>query len=154
MRRFTFTLVLGAAVITTVGCDSGDSAPRPTTTLKTRAPAAAEAEPQVEEPAEPEVMVRKKATIGVGKKGRDYKPGLVSTPVKAFFTAKEEIAYNIEIPHALQLYQALNDASPKSHEEFMEKIIQANRIELPELPSGHHYVYDPDTAQLMVEHPR
>ena len=41
-----------------------------------------------------------------------------------------------------------------SHEEFMEKIVQANNIRLPELPEGHRYLYDPTTNELMVERPK
>ncbi len=149
MQRFTVALAIGAVVITTGGCGSGESPPRPPTTLKPLV----EAKPKAEAPLEPEVMVRKEAAVGVGKKGRDYEPGLITTPVKAYFTAKEEIAFNIQIPHAMQLFNALNDANPKTHDEFMEKIVKPNAIELPELPAGHHYVYDPKTAQLMVEHP-
>jgi len=154
MRCFTFSLLFGAVVTTMVGCGSGEAPPRPTTTLKPLAPKAPEAIPKAEAPAEPEVMVREEAAIGAGKKGHDYEPGIVTTPVKAYFTAKEEIAFNIQIPYAMQLYKALNDTTPKTQEEFMDKIVKENAIELPELPEGHHYVYDPDTAQLMVEHPR
>jgi len=35
----------------------------------------------------------------------------------------------------------------------MEKVIKANMIQLPELPEGHKYVYDPATKTLMVEKP-
>ena len=43
---------------------------------------------------------------------------------------------------------------PKSHEEFMQRIIKDNDIVLPELPGGRRYVYDPKTGELMVEQPR
>lgn len=152
MQRFYLALLVTALSITTTGCGSGETAPQPTTSLKPLTPAA-----PVEEPAEPAaepVMVQEEATVGVGAKGRDYEPGLVTTPVKAYFTAKEEIAFNIQIPNAMKFYKAQFESYPKSHEEFMEKIIKPNGIALPELPSGHHYVYNPETGQLMVEHPQ
>ncbi len=152
MQRIYMAILVGAVGFASTGCGSGDSAPQPTTSLKPLTPAAPEEKPA--EPAAPPVMVQKKATVGVGEKGRDYEPGLVTTPVKAYFTAKEEIAFNIQIPNAMKFYKAQFESYPKSHEEFMEKIIKANRVELPELPAGHSYVYDPETATLMVEHPQ
>lgn len=151
MQRIYLSLLVAALSITGTGCGSGETAPQPTTSLKPLAPAAPAEKPA--EPAAPPVMVQEEATVGVGEKGRDYEPGLVTTPVKAYFTAKEEIAFNIQIPGAMNLYKAQFESFPKSHEEFMEKIVKANRIELPELPAGHHYVYNPETGQLMVEHP-
>jgi hypothetical protein len=58
------------------------------------------------------------------------------------------------VDQAMNLYQAREGEYPKSHEEFMEKIIKANNIKLAELPPGHRYVYDPATHTLMVEHPQ
>ena len=38
--------------------------------------------------------------------------------------------------------------------EFMEKVIQANQIQLPELAAGSKYVWDPEKGELMVERPQ
>jgi hypothetical protein len=46
------------------------------------------------------------------------------------------------VTHALQLYNAEHGKYPKTHEEFMEKIIKANEIKLPELEPGYEYIYD------------
>jgi hypothetical protein len=99
---------------------------------------------------------RVKAEKGVGIKGRslDQYEGLLVTPAKAFFSTKERIAFEIEIPHALDLYKATEGHGPKSHDEFMEKIVQFNRIKLPQLPPGHKYVYDVEQEMLMVERPK
>jgi hypothetical protein len=98
-------------------------------------------------------MVREKAEVGVGKRGRDYQPGMVTTPVQAYFRTKERVAFDIQIPHAMQLYKATEGHAPKTHAEFMEKIIKENAVKLPDLPDGHRYVYDPKTEELTVEHP-
>ena len=50
------------------------------------------------------------------------------------------------------LYKALYDHYPKTQDEFMEKIIKENGIQLPELAPGERYVYDPKEGQLLVEH--
>ncbi len=106
-------------------------------------------------PTEP-ATERVKAEKGVGIKGRslDQYEGIVVTPAKAFFSTKERIAFEIEVPHALSLYKATEGQGPKSHEEFMEKIIQFNRIKLPQLPPDAKYVYDVGSEQLMVERPK
>lgn len=114
---------------------------------------------------EPETE-RVKADVGVGKKGHYGQKGgdgniaesatdMITVPVATLFRAKEMAAYRIQVPQALQLFKAMNDGNgPKTHEEFMEKIIKANNIPLPELPDGQKYVYDPEKEELMVEKPR
>lgn len=98
------------------------------------------------------------AKQGVGIKGRslDEYEGVVVTPVKSLFAARERVVFDIQIPQALQLYKA-NDpqgAGPKTHEQFMAEVIAANNIKLPQLPDKHRYLYDPKTEQLMVERPK
>jgi hypothetical protein len=141
MRRFF--LVLGALIVsaTAVGC-------------KPPPPPVAKAPPA---PPKPVVMEQVKAGVGVGLKGRslDGESGVIVTPVKTYFAAKEKISFEIEVPHALQLYKALSadGRGPQSHEEFMTNVIKANQIKLPLLPPEHRYVYNPETEELMVERP-
>jgi hypothetical protein len=92
------------------------------------------------------------AAAGVTGKG-NYQPGLITTPVSIYFRVQERLIFEVQIPHAMQLFEAENGYKPRSHEEFMEKIIKANNLELPDLPPGHRYVYDPERGELMVEHP-
>jgi hypothetical protein len=99
-----------------------------------------------------------KADVGVGIKGRalDEHEGMVVTPVKGLFAAKEMIAFEIMVPQALALYAATEGDYPKSHKEFWDKVIVPNQLEsqLPELPEGHRYIYDPVKRELMVERPK
>ena len=105
-----------------------------------------------------------KAEVGVGKQGRslDQHEGLIVTPVKGLFAAKEMIAFDVMVPQLLGLFAATEGRYPKSHEEFWEKVIVANHFEpqanknapqLPELPAGHRYLYDVEKHELMVERP-
>jgi len=100
---------------------------------------------------------RVKAQVGVGDKTRRLEnPDLVKSiivPARAYFRARERIAFEIQIPKAMKLYKALNGRAPRDQKEFMEQIIKANQIKLPELRAGERYVYDPKTEQLMVERP-
>lgn len=105
-------------------------------------------------PEAPVKTVLEKAGKGSGLKGRSLDPheGIYVTPAKTYFSAKERIQFEIQIPHTLKNYEALN-GDIKTHDEFMEKIINENGIKLLELPPGHKYVYDPATKTLMVEKP-
>ncbi len=97
------------------------------------------------------------ARVGVGVQGKDYgtpDAGLITTPIAAYFGAREQIVFNIQIPDAMRTFQALNGRYPKSHEEFMKEIIQAGSIKLPDLPEGAKYVYDPQQHELTVVHPK
>ena len=75
------------------------------------------------------------------------------TPIASYFCIRERLAYDIQIPEAMKLFRATEDRLPKSHEEFMQRIIKENHINLPLLPEGHRYVYDPKRGELMVEQP-
>ena len=97
-----------------------------------------------------------KAQKGVGIAGRSLDPheGTVVTSVKTLFTVRERIVFEAQIPEALKLFKASNGQGPKSHDEFMSQIIEANQIRLPELGQGQRYIYNPQTEELMVERPR
>lgn len=98
------------------------------------------------------------AQKGVGIKGRslDAHEGIVVTPAKSLFAAKERIVFDIQLPSALQLFRATDPtgAGPTSHEQFMSEVIEANQIPLPKLPEGHKYLFDPKTQLLMVQRPK
>ncbi len=109
--------------------------------------------------------VREKAVVGVGKRGRDYGPGVITTPISVYFKAPQMLVFNVKIPAAMNLYYGVHGHFPKTQEEFMQKIIKENMIELPELPPGARYAYDAEKAAkmrryepgdppLMVERPR
>ncbi|MBX3413702.1 MAG: hypothetical protein KF708_13510 [Pirellulales bacterium] len=148
--RLVWGVVLGAFV----GCEPAPKSADTPPPDPQVAPAAEPAAVLPAAPAEPVEMVQEKAEVGVGAKGNELEEGLISTPVKAYFRAQEQVAFNIQIPSTMQLYKATNGQAPQSHEEFMQKIIKEGMIKLPELPEGHQYIYDPRTEQLMVEHPQ
>jgi hypothetical protein len=98
-----------------------------------------------------------KAEAGVGLRGRrledEHLVQMIVTPARELFRIEQRLVFDVQIPHALDLYQALNGSRPKSHEEFMKQIIAANQIALPALPEGERYVYDPAKGELMVQRP-
>ena len=97
--------------------------------------------------------MREKAAVGMGEKGRGYGGGMITMPVKAMWTAREKVVLD-QMQHALDLYKADHDGhAPKTQEEFMDKIIKENHLQLPTLPAQHRYVYDPETAKLLVKRP-
>lgn len=96
-----------------------------------------------------------KAKVGVGKKGEGYGNVVpILKPAATFWKAKEKIAFEIAIPKTMQLFEAINGRKPKSHEEFMEKIIRDGKVKLPELDEGMEYFYDAKQGELMVRNSR
>lgn len=150
-RPLNGLVALTLLIAVSVGCSEeykpSSSAPTPQPAVESPPPAAEPA------PAKSITVQQQKAAVGVGKKGRDYGEGFVATPIGSMFAASEKIIFDIKIPHAMNLFKAQEDRPPKDHEEFMEKIIKANHIELPELPDDHRYRYDPETELLMVLSP-
>jgi hypothetical protein len=117
------------------------------------APAGQRSQPQTPPAVQPNATYQK-ADVGAGKRGRNYEPGIVTTPIASYFASRERIAFQIQIPDAMRLYKASNGNAPKTHDEFMQKIIKENNIQLPDLPAGQRYVYLPDKEELFVEHPQ
>jgi hypothetical protein len=178
--RLTASKLLLVAAVLAVGC-GGELPPEPQAATTSPAPPApappgdgstptvqpkvageqadedeAQAAPMPDTPAAPAAGGSTEvAGVGVGAKGQNYGgPGLVTTPVEAYFRTEERIAFEIQIPHAMKLYKAEhNNKGPKSHEEFMKVIIEQGDVKLPELPEGAEFVYDPKTEQLLVRHP-
>jgi len=73
--------------------------------------------------------------------------------VQALGPIRERIAKDIVIAQAVRLFEAENARYPKDHEEFMNKIIKANHIQLPALPGGWKYAYDVENHKLEVVRP-
>ncbi|HVV99873.1 MAG TPA: hypothetical protein VHB77_06020 [Planctomycetaceae bacterium] len=69
--------------------------------------------------------------------------------VSAYGPTMERIS-KIEIDHAVNLFQAENGRYPQDYDEFMEKIIKANNIQLPVLPAKGQYKYDEANHALVV----
>jgi hypothetical protein len=146
MRYQAFTSILLMTLL--AGCIQAPPPPAPSP-----APPATP-EPQAAAPNAP--MERVVAEAGVGKKGQSLKndTGMIVEPVKQLIRFEQKAVFDLQIKPALELYKGSTGSYPKAHEEFMANIITANSIKLPELPAGQQYVFDPETAQLMVERPQ
>ena len=118
-------------------------------------PAKPAADPQAGTVPPPETELVK-AQAGVAKAGRSLDPheGMLVTPAKTYFAVRERLMFEATIPQALNLYKATNGKFPQSHDEFMAQIIQAGQIQLPQLPEGQRYVWDPNKEELMVARPK
>lgn len=74
--------------------------------------------------------------------------GPLSSPIKAGIKA-EQTLNTYQWQQALQIYTAQNNLDyPESHEEFMEKVINANGIVLEELLEPYEYQYIPEVNNL------
>lgn len=132
------------------------------TTSETSADAAttsetsADAAGATENAAEPEAeYVEKKADVGATGKGEygvtsEQPMSIVTVPVSTYFKAQEMAVFRMQIPSAMNLFQASEGRYPNSEEEFMTKIIKANQIVLPKLPEGDVYFYDVQARELKI----
>ncbi len=115
-----------------------------TDTVQSAAAPVAKQEPQTSR-----VKAQSGAT-GRGNYGPGLGGGLGTTALSTRVRVQERAGY-LQVEQALNLYKAEHDGLPKSHEEFMEKIIKPNNIILPPLAEGATYVYDPAKGELMIE---
>lgn len=135
-RPMGIALLLGGLIIS-LGCQAEPSStpsagPQPTTQMQAQ-----------------------KATAGVGKRGQSLQDDqgvakIVSGPASALLKVEQKVVLDIQIPQALQLFKASNGRFPKSHDEFMSQIVQANRLQLPELPDGMVYRFNSEKGELWV----
>jgi hypothetical protein len=97
------------------------------------------------------------AKVGAGAQGRDYGGGtvgkLITTPIQTYWAGRSKIAFDIQVPMIVRDYKMFHDDKAPTHEEFMKMVPQYN-LELPQLPPGERYIFDPQSAQLLVEHPQ
>jgi len=152
MRKCMLSML---AMFVFVGCSRYEPAvppPAPPATAVETSPPSAEPKTSKTE-TEPPKTVQTEAKVGVGAKGHYNAVGPVVTPASVYFRARERIAFEIQIPQAMNLFKATEGRFPNTHEEFMQRIVVENQISLPELPPDHRYIYDPKTGQLMVEKP-
>ncbi len=122
------------------------SPPHPATPDSPSPPQETASDPPVTPPNVERTVVRP----GVTGRGQTLGSGPISTPLKVYFTIGERVVFDMQIPHTMNIYRALNGHFPKSHEEFMEKVIKANGLKLPELRTAEErYVYLPEKAAKM-----
>ena len=100
-------------------------------------------------------IVAQKAVAGVGKKGQSLqgKEGvakITATPLAAMANVEQKVQLEIKLTQALRLFQASEGRLPSSHQEFMDKIVKPNRIQLPELPPGAVYRFNVEKGELWV----
>ncbi len=73
----------------------------------------------------------------------------ITSGTSAYGPMLEKISKS-HIEHAVNLFQATEDRYPKDLDEFMDKIIRPNNIQLPVLPGGKLYQYDVENHKLVV----
>jgi hypothetical protein len=101
---------------------------------------------------------RVKAEKGVGIKGRslDQYEGVLVTPAKAYFAARERIFFEIEFKGNYDRWRASADKAPKDYDELKAQFLDPLGLtgKMPKLPQGHKYVWDAATEELQVERPK
>ncbi|WP_145074393.1 hypothetical protein [Aureliella helgolandensis] len=123
-------------------------------------PASAEPEDAATEqsaamPNGPPVIQAQQALAGVGKRGQSLKnesgiAKIITGPASALFNVEQKAVLEFQIPPAINMFKATEGRFPNSHEEFMQKIVKANSLQLPELPEGAVYKFNSEKGELWV----
>ena len=118
------------------------------------------APPVSEKPKEKAAGAKLKTTDEIGEfkpeEGREIVDSKIRTSnpltaaVDSYDPIKQKIAQDIQIQHAVRLFQATEGRYPKDYDEFMTKVIKANKIRLPQLGTDREYQYDVENHQLVV----
>jgi hypothetical protein len=73
----------------------------------------------------------------------------ITLPGNAYVTMIGQTSI-LNMQHAIDLYHAENDRYPRNYDEFMNEIIKANNIALPQLPYYQKYGYDDKEHKLVI----
>ncbi|HLJ10584.1 MAG TPA: hypothetical protein VKU82_05315 [Planctomycetaceae bacterium] len=73
----------------------------------------------------------------------------ITGPLAAYGPMAEKIS-KLGIDKAVSEFNAIEGRYPKDYDEFMEKIIKANNIQLPVLPYKGRYQYDEANHTLVI----
>lgn len=156
------TSVFGAFVCVSVlfvaGCDQSVEPPTVSEEVKAQIEEeeAKAAEEEAARNAAGEEYMMKVAGVGATGKG-DYgvtseeAMSIITVPISTYFQAQERAVFDMQIPHTMNLFQATEGRYPNSEEEFFQRIIKENQIQLPKLPEGDSYVYDVPSHTLMIK---
>ena len=144
MRKMNALIGVSCVVFSAVGCKPEADRIRESEAAAVAAPA--------QEPQMPDQIA--KAGVGVKGNSLDSIQGndprmLIAGPVKAYFQTKEKIVFDIQLPQSEKLFNALQGRDAKSHEEYMKEVV--GQIQLPKLPDGMVYRYQPESKELWVE---
>ncbi len=112
-------------------------------------------------PAKPEFIVGKRtqeiknATVEIKKEGATVATTKITAkdpitlPGNAYVTMIGQTSI-LNMQHAMDLYHAENDRYPRNYDEFMNDIIKANNIALPQLPNYQKYGYNENEHKLVI----
>ena len=73
----------------------------------------------------------------------------ITLPGNAYVTIIGQTSI-LNMQHAMDLYHAENDRYPRNYDEFMNDIIKANNVALPQLPYYQKYGYDEKEHKLVI----
>ncbi len=143
---FTLTPLMTLLLAITLGCDVPEIDVPESSTAVVEQPAPAEVVSAPSGPREATGLDPKK-----GKKSRK-EGGYLGSVLGAGMYAQHQAIF-LQVKQAINLDYGLNGDFAKSHEEFMERVIKFNKIELPELDEGDEYLYDPEDHTLKIYRP-
>lgn len=110
-------------------------------------------------PNEPGELARPKTTDEIGEFDPAADNEIVDTDVKisnpitgaleAYGPLKQQIS-GMAVTQAVEMFRATEGRYPKTYDEFISKVVEANRIRLPVPGNGLQYQYDVQNHSLVV----
>ena len=79
--------------------------------------------------------------------------GVLVTPAKAYFSVRERLVFEDQIPKAVNYSKPPTATAPSRTKTSWPRSSTPIRSNCRELPAGQRYVYDPEKEELMVERP-
>jgi len=155
MNTTTKFLTLATMLMLPVGCEVPElDVPRDAAApVQASGTATAQAEPSTNE-------INRSASQPREATGLDPKKGKLSREQGGYLGSvlgagmyAQHQAIFLQVKNAINLDYGLNGDFPKSHEEFMERVIKFNKLQLPELDEGDQYLYDPEDHTLKIFRP-
>jgi hypothetical protein len=162
MKASTYRSAAALLFAASLGCGGGPALPTgPATPPTASAPAPTEKEkpivagvpgeelPEIETPVTSTPRPFNSHDPIKGRRSRRAGGYLGATAGAKFYAEFQMLINNIN--HANQLYWAETGDWPKSNEEFMKKIIEFNKLALPELEPQHEYIYVPEQGEVGLQ---
>ncbi|MCL2005230.1 MAG: hypothetical protein FWG73_03600 [Planctomycetaceae bacterium] len=150
MKNITLSLSpLLICVLIASGCDLAQ--PINQAPVNQDAPPVAHVEEPIAEPGQNEVAEDRTITVRAETELRERAQrtatptnnpaAIITVPVRTLISTRDRLVLQ-QIDHAMQLFRGEHGRAPANHDEFMERIIRANNIQLPPLRPNQEYIYE------------
>lgn len=99
----------------------------------------------------PPVEEEEKTVAAIDDKKRKGEATSLAGPIINARRSAEVFTESQPIIQAIQFFHAENGRYPKSHEEFMKKVVEYNKMRLPKVDEGYELIYHPEYHKVYIQ---